>query len=288
MSDESAAPAAPSIEQALQAALPKGPEAAPAQKEPQKDERFAAKFAALTRKEKEIRQREQQYGSEASKLKAEREELQKWRAEKEANESGFKKSMKENPLKFLEEQGFTFEDIMKMQLNEQNPTPEMLIKRTRDELETGYRKELEDLKKSMADKEEATKQAQYEQTVSGFKKEISDFVDGNEEAYELIKLNDAKELVFDVIQEFYQSTGRVLSVEEATKHTEEHLESEARKVFEAKRFKQPAKEKQEPGEKKAAPTLSNTQSSEVPSIGDVKLSREESLKDAAKLIRWIE
>ena len=109
-----------------------------------------------------------------------------------------------------------------------------------------------------------------------------------EEAYELIKLNDAKELVFDVIQEFYQSTGRVLSVEEATKHTEEHLESEARKVFEAKRFKQPAKEKQEPGEKKAAPTLSNTQSSEVPSIGDVKLSREESLKDAAKLIRWIE
>jgi len=252
----------------------------------QPEDKFAAKFAALTRKEKEIRQRETQYQQELTKIKAEREELTKWRGEKDTSESQLAKRAKDNPLKFLEEQGFTFEDLMKMQLNEQNPTPEMLIKRNREELESGYKKELQELRDSMAAKEEKEAQTKYEQTVSGFKNEISEFIDGNEDAYELIRMNDAKELVFDVIQEYYQNTGRVLSIEDAAKHTEGHLEEEAKKIFEAKRFKQSAPKKEEPVGNKAAPTLSNTQSSEVPISGERKLSREASLKEAAKLIRW--
>jgi alanyl-tRNA synthetase len=174
-----------------------------------------------------------------------------------------------------------------MQLNEQNPTPEMLIARTRQELETGYKKELEELRNAMKQKEEETEKKQYDETVSGFKSQINDFLSSNAETYELINMNDAQGLVFDVIQEYYESSGRILSIEEAAKHTEEHLEAEAKKIMEAKKFKQTSKPASEQ-EQKATQTLSNTQSAEVPTSGQKKLSREESLAQAAKMIRWNE
>lgn len=265
---------------APEATLPEVPKA------PEEQDKFGSKFAALSRKEKEIRQRETQYQSEMKRIEAEKAELSKWREEKQTAESVFQAKLKENPLKTLEELGLTYEDLTRMQLNEQNPTPEMLIKRTRQELESGYKKELEELRQSMKQKEEQEETKKHEQTVTGFKKEISNFVDANADTYELIKMNDAQETVFEVIQEYYQETGRLLSIEEAAKYTEEVLESEARKVLEAKRFKQPAKQPSEAP--KTTPTLSNALSSEAPHQGEKKLTREESLARAAKMIRWVE
>lgn len=264
------------------------PVEAPAKPEvPQADDKFASKFAALSRKEKEIRHREAQFTAEMERIKAEKSEIEKWKAEKSNADSEFKNKISSNPLKVLEELGITFEDLTKMQLNEQNPTPEMLIARTRQELESGYKKELEELRNSLKQEKEKAASEQHEQVVSGFKKQINQFVDANEEAYELIKMNDAQELVFDVIQEYYESSGKVLSIEEAAKYTEQHLEEEAKRVMEAKKFKQTSP-KQEPSEAKIAPTLSNTHAAEVPQSTAKPLSREESLKNAAKMIRWTE
>lgn len=258
----------------------------PAAEAQKPDDKFAPKFAALSRKEKELRQREQQYQTESQKIAQEKAELEKWRQEKTATESAFQKKLKNNPLQTLQELGITFEELTQMQLNEQNPTPEMLIKRTREELEQGYKSELEELRNAMKQKEQDAEQKQFEETVSGFKSQIADFVDSNADTYELIKMNDAQELVFDVIQEYYQSSGRILTIEEAAKHTEEHLEAEARKVLEAKKFKQTSPQVK-PGTQ-TSPTLSNALSSEAPAQGTKKLSREESLAQAAKMIRWNE
>lgn len=254
---------------------------------PQTDDKFAPKFAALTRKEKELRQREQNYQAEMKRIEAEKAELSKWRSEQKTAEQRLMEKFKANPLKFAEEQGLSFEDLMAMQLNEQNPTPEMLIKRTREELEGAYKKDLEELKNTLRQKEEESEKKQYESTVAGFKSEISDYINANPDSCELITINNKQDLVFDVIQEYYESTGRILSIEEAAKHTEEHLEEEAKKILGAKRF-QAQKKVEEPGSNKAAPTLSNTQSSEVPKSGERKLSREESLAQAAKMLRWNE
>ena len=254
--------------------------------EPQAEQdKFGPKFAALSRKEKEIRQREQQYQESMKKYEAEKSELQKWREEKEKGESAIQRELRENPLKFMEKHGISFEELTKMQLNEQNPTPEMLIKRTREELESGYKQELAELRKAMKDKEEQEETKKYEQTVSGFKSQINDFVEANADTYELIKINNAQDLIFDVISEYYEQNGRILSIEDAAKFTEEELEVEARKVLEAKRFKQPAR-KEEPSQEKTTPTLSNALSSEAPHQGEQKLSREESLARAAKMLRW--
>jgi hypothetical protein len=262
------------------------PEQAPVK--PQ-DDKFAAKFAALARKEKELRDSQGKFLSERQRLEQERAEMEAWKTEQKTAKDALLNEIKGNPLKWLQENaGYDFEALTQMQLNEQNPTPEMLIKRTREELESGYKRELEELKNAMREKEEQKEKAQFEQTVSGFKEQISSFIDSNADAYELIKMNDAQELVFEVIQEFYESSGKVLSIEEAAKHTEEHLESEARKVFEAKKFKQTSQKQSEESPKQTAPTLSNTLAAEVPVTGKKKLSREESLAQAAKMIRWNE
>jgi len=262
------------------------PEQAPVK--PQ-DDKFAAKFAALARKEKELRDSQGKFVSERQRLEQERAEMEAWKTEQKTAKDALLNEIKGNPLKWLQENaGYDFEALTKMQLNEQNPTPEMLIKRTREELESGYKRELEELRNAMKAKEEQEEKAQFEQTVSGFKSQISSFIDSNADTYELIKMNDAQELVFEVIQEFYESSGKVLSIEEAAKHTEEHLEAEARKVFEAKKFKQTSQPKSEEPAKQTAPTLSNTLAAEVPVTGKKKLSREESLAQAAKMIRWNE
>lgn len=253
---------------------------------PQTDDKFASKFAALARKEKEIREHNQRFMSEKQKLDADKAEMAKWKAEQQSEKERLIGEIKSNPLKWLQENtGYDFESLTKMQLNEQNPTPEMLIKRTREELESGYKKELEALRQSMKDKEEQEEKTKYEQTVTGFKSQIADYVEANADTYELIKMNDAQDLVFDVIQEYYQESGKILSIEEAAKHTEEHLETEARKVLEAKKFKQTPKQPSEPA-KQGAPTLSNTLAAEVPTTGKKRMSREESIANAAKIIRW--
>jgi len=257
---------------------------------PVQDDKFASKFAALARKEKELRDTQGRFMSEKQKLDADRAEMEKWKAERQSEKEALLAQAKENPLRWLQENlGYDFETLTKMQLNEQNPTPEMLIKRTRDELESGYKKELEQLRQSMKEKEEAEERSKYEQTVSGFKKQINSFIDEQAETYELIKMNDAQNLVFDVIKEFYESTQRILSIEEAAKHVEEHLEAEARKVLEAKKFKQTSSKPSEgQAPKQTTPTLSNTLASEVPVSGAKKLSREESIAQAAKMLRFHE
>lgn len=255
----------------------------PKQPEPPKDDKFAAKFAALARKEKMLRESERQMQQQAEQIKQMQAEIEKARKETQSWADRFKKE----PLKVMEEAGLSYEELSQIVLNEGNPTPELMIKRLKEEMESSYKKELEELKKQLQDKEEREAQDKYAQAENAFKAEIRKTIDTNDK-YELTRANGAYDLVFDVIREYYEQNNRVLSHEEAADLVESHLEEEAKKVLELKKVKnllgvdkpQPTKATQ------AAPTLSNTLSAEQPVKGSRKLSKEESLQEAAKLIRW--
>lgn len=261
-------------------ALPKAEETAP-----KVDDKLASKFAALTRKERALREQQNQL----KKQQAEIEQLRKQFDERGSSEKSLADRLKSEPLKVLSEAGLTFEDLSQIVLNEGNPTPEMLIKRTRDEIESKYTKELEELKRSMIEKEKAAEEAKVDAVKQQYMAELTEYVNSNEK-YELIRANDSVQLVYDVVEAFYQESGKVLSLQEAADQVESYLEDEAKKIFELKKFKQTSpKQDQQPGQpKQTAPTLSNAMASQAPQKGERKLSKEESIKEAAKLIRWEE
>jgi hypothetical protein len=262
------------------------PEIAVAQPEPPKpviDDKLSAKFAALSRKEQQIRQREQQLKVQSQQFEQMRQETERLKQEFEQ----YKQAVKQNPLQKLQEEGLSFDDLTNMQLNGQNPTPEMQIKRLREELSREYKSEVENLRKQYeADKQAAIAEKQ-QQALNSYQQQISDVVASNSDKYELINLNEAQSLVYEVAEEFYNSNGKILSVEEAADYVEKYLEDEAKKLFNAKKLN--AQQKSEPGKKAAqpAPTLSNNLSADSGAKSSNKaMSREESLAEAARALRW--
>lgn len=260
---------------------------------PPVDEKLSAKFAALSRKEKQLKQQESQWRQQQQTLSQQMSEIRAENEKMKREYEEYRKNIKTSPLQAMEKEGYSFEQLTEMQMNNQNPTPEMLIKQMRSELESGYKSELEQLKKQIADEKLQQQEAAETQTVTHYKSQINEHVSGNPDKYELISLNEASDLVFQVATEFYESEGRILSAEEAADFTEKYLEEEAKKVLNAKKFKaQQFKKSDVPSskaptlQKEKSQTLSNDLSTEVPVGNSRKLTRDEEIEAAAKLLRW--
>jgi len=200
----------------------------------------------------------------------------------------FETAFKTNPLKALKERGISLEQLMEMQLNDENPTVDMKLERMQKDLESKALSRVEELEKKLKDKEESEAKQRYEQAVESYKTELNGFIENNKDTYELIVANNATDLMFQVAEEYYQANGKVLDIKDIAEAVESHLEEEAKKIFELKKFKQTSQKPQANSPNKTAPTLSNTSAANVPSNGSKFLSQEESLREAAKLIRWEE
>lgn len=254
---------------------------------PKEKDFLAPKFAALSRKEKEIRALEQNVKAmkaEAEALKSDYETKSKSSVDTEAQ---MLKSFKDNPLKKLKEFGYTIEQLIQMEMNEDNPTTEMQMRRMREEIESKYTSELDNLKKSMKDKEEKEANQQWEAAVSNYKGELGSFIQNNSEAYELVATRpNGVDLMFETAEIYYKKTGRVPSTEELAKAVEEHFETEAKDILKLKKFQTATQAKTEVKTSQTAPTLSNTLSAEVPKSGTKLMTDEESKRAVAKMIRW--
>lgn len=254
--------------------------------ESKKDDFLAPKFAALTRKEKQVREQAKALKVRESEFETKMKELETKLAGLQGAEATYKQKLKSNPLAALKDEGLTFEQLAEYQLNEGNPTVEMQMKRMREEIESKTLSEVESLKKMFADREEKAAQSAYDKAVTEYKSGIQAHIQASPDKYELIVANDATDLIFTVAEQYFEAHKRVPTLDEVSDAVEAHLEDEAKKIFELKRFKQTSNSK--PNVSKTAPTLSNTDAATVPQKGGMKLTEEESKRQAAKLIRWEE
>lgn len=301
MSD-SVAPAAPQPTSPIQGITEPQPNAVPETKaEKPKDDFLAPKFAALTRKEKQIREYERSLRAKEAELQSKFAEYESKSKATQESESQLLASLKKNPLKFMAEHGLTYEQLTEMQLNEQNPTPAMEMQKLREELREELLKEIGGVKETLKEKEEREAKEQFARAESAYKSELSDFVKNNAETYELILANDAFELMYETAHAYYQQSvkdyeaglikaPKVPSHEELAKAVEAHLEEQIEGIAKLKKVQskfsnlKPAEPKQP--QTQTAPTLSNTLASEVPKPGSKLMSDEESKREAAKLLRW--
>jgi hypothetical protein len=265
-------------------------EAAP-EPEPKKDF-LAPKFAALSRKEKEVREKERAIKAQLAEFEKQRSEFESKSKSAADGESALLAEMRKNPLKFMEKHGLTFEQLTEMQLNDQNPTMEMQMAQMRAELKAEMEETYGKLSESLKEKEEREANEKYQAAVNGYKAEMTTFVSANPDKYELILANDATDLLLETAEAYFaetqaQGNPRVPTYEEVADAVEAHFEEQAKQILKLKKFN--TAQKPEPGpSKQTAPTLSNSQSAELPKSGTKRLTDEESKREAAKLIRWFE
>ena len=189
-------------------------------------DQFASKFAALSRKEKALRDRESEYESKFEEMER---RLEEYETNSQEPEVDWEHLLRNDPLGALEEAGLGYDKLTELALNDGRLTPDMQMSAMREEIERDYKRKFEDLEDRLQAKEEAEVEEYYNNVQDNFQEEIGSFVSQNE--YELINASEANGLVYDVIEEHYNDTGRILDMKEAADAVESYLEDEAMKLI---------------------------------------------------------
>jgi hypothetical protein len=240
------------------------------------DSEFDRKFAALSRKEKALRDREleldKKYGNKEKELPLER-------------------RIRANPLKALEELGLDYDKLTELALNDGRLTPDMQMKLMREELENDYKDKFNSLEERLNTKEKMEEEAKYDAVKQGFVGEINSFISENKSDFEYVAHNDATDVVYDVIEEHYNETGRILDIKEAVEAVESYLEEEAEKLLNLGKVKNrltSMRDEYEQPQRQSQTTLSNAHSAQANERVARKLSDEESKSAMAKMLQWDE
>ena len=257
--------------------------------EPQQEEssqdQFASKFAALSRKEKALRDREAEYESKFEEMER---RLAEYETQSQEPEVDWEQLLRRDPLRALEEAGLGYDKLTELALNDGKLTPDMQMSAMREEIERDYKRKFEDLEERLVAKEEAEAEEYYNSVQENFQHEIGSFINENNEAYELINASEANELVYDVIEEHYNETGRILDLKDAADAVESYLEEEAGKLMKLKKLSGRLDyNPEELFEPDSPVTLSNDHAAQVVHENAQRmLSTEESKARAARMLQW--
>lgn len=262
------------------AAIPEGSESESEQvaSESENYDNFDRKFAALSRKERDIRARE----TELAELE------DKFRSMEQEPEVPLEHRLRSNPLKVLEELGLGYETLTDLALNDGKLTPDMQMQLIRDELEADYQSKFSDLERKLEERDARDQDEKYNSILSGFMDEIKNHV-ASDEKYELIQANDASDVVYEVMEEHYEESGNILSIDEAAEAVESYLEEEATKLLNLQKIKSRLSGNElEPGNdyRQSQITLSNAHAAQASERAGRSLSDEESKRAIAQMLKW--
>lgn len=230
----------------------------------QKQDDLSPKFAALAKRERYNRMLIQ-------KAKAREAELMKREQAIQARERAWDEEFRSSPLEALKKRNLTYQDITNAALNDGKFQPDVEIKEVRDEIQRLRQENEEKERKALEAQTRAQAQAEAE-VVDAFKDNISKHIEQNTEKYELTKLYDGADLVFQTVEEYYGRTQKVLSIDEACSLVEQYLENELERTSkESKKFQSKFLAQKQVDEKKSdaksSVTLNNSmQSSSAPSF----------------------
>lgn len=278
-------PSAPAPDQAAAAA--------PAVPEAPKHDPLSKGFAAMAKKDRELRARHAQ-------MRQKEQQIQ----EREAQLARFEQLKHQNPVEAIKAFGLTYEDLTNFQLaGGQTPTAELEIKSIKEQM-AAYIKKQEDEKQSVIQQQQQVQAAQVKETLNSFKADVAEFIKSKPDDYELTVMEgeEAIDLIASTIEQHFYRTKQIMPKEQAAQLVEEYLTQDADKKRQAKKFQkqvQPAKDQPqaEPGfQAKSAmeramntlsgprPTLNNTMTgSTAPSLTTPKIENDRMARAMAAL-----
>lgn len=223
---------------------PKADEVPPAKEDP-----LSTQYAVLARKEKALRAKVQ---SQDAAIKAREDAIATREAAikaKEAEyESGYvsKDKLAKDPFNTLQELGVSYDQLTEMALNQPQMDPQVRahIQRLEQRLEAEIKSAREQAEKVNKSYEDNQKNA-YQQALNQIRNEAKSLVESDPN-FETIQATDSVGDVVELIEETFKTDGVLMTVEEAAKLVEEHLEEEAFKLANLKKIQkrlQPASTK---------------------------------------------
>jgi len=254
---------------------------------PAPDELSTRQFAALARRERQVREGEQLIREKDAELAANKASLE---------------LAKTNPMAFLQQAGVSEDDLVRHMIDTNGtPTQEELIRRQAGEIES-LRSEFSEYKTNQElTKTKQSNEAQWDAFIDNTRKEVE-----NSEGLTLVKEFGAHKLVADVILEYHKQHGEVLPVAQAGKLVEQHITGEAEKFFKNKTLRKQYSEYLTPAEEsskspdtptpsqrdlraaKVPRTLTNTLAAATPNRSNGVLTEQDSLDRMVDTLRWSE
>jgi hypothetical protein len=283
----------------------------------EEDKKFAAKFAALARKEKAQRIKDQQLAAKEKQLEDRIKELEdKLNAKPaEAPKKSLEDRLFENPFEALAEAGLDYENLTKTALNDGKLPVEIQMKRMQIQMQRDFDAKLEAIQKSLSEKEEMTKkereeaakkqeETQQSEILGNFKRSIAEMVDQKKEDLQLIAQEGeyGVDLIYSEIAadaqrqkeelgEGFEDEIKIMSIEEAASKVEERLLNKARDYTKLSKiqglFAAPkADEKSTNKKQENAPTTLSNRQSQVQGPVKRHQSEEELLREAARMLKF--
>ena len=263
--------------------------AAPKEGEPNPDDGpLSARFAALSKREREIVTREKKAQEMSKKYEPIAQAL-----------SNFK-SDPASALLAMEEEGVTFEMLAQAYINKKDPNH----KPSEEDKYKTLKEEIDSIKAEKAEAEKKAQEAQVEKEITTFKNKIKSFVEAGGDKYELIQAQNAIDAVYDVIELHYADTKEIMSIDAASDRVENYLFEEGKRLLAIKKFgHSPTPPPAAPEVPKAPPTAAQAiaqgrqpsptlSASETPAPSYETphgyLPRDESIKRVASKLRWKE
>lgn len=237
---------------------------------------FATRFADLNRKSRRMLDEQRKLKAEKEKHAQDLATLEEYRA---AKENGRK-----DPVSLLKSLGLTYDDITKIILNDNKLTPEQQIKQLQDELEAD--------RKARESEKTQSASAREQEVIDAAKNDIKSHVEAQSDKYELIQSEGAHDMVFEVIEEFFNEYGKIPDLDLACQHVEDYLTEKAKKIMGLKKFATPKGDtasNDKPAERqKTADSFTITNQATAAPVQTRKeyLSDAESKRAAAQLLRW--
>ncbi len=277
---------------------------------PVEQDKFSDKFAALTKKERE--------------LLAMQEELKKWRSEKEEHEkkyselSKWKQEQEEiekikeiDPLEYLGKKGLDYEKLTEHVVNRDDYAKDAEFRSLKKEM-VGMKEYIEDLKKeikgfqeSYTQEKELSKKAQEEQATNQYLDSIKEFIDEKAEEFELVKTYGDPKDILDMQVKYYEHHNKPASLDELLGHYEKYLEEKMEEQYNkmkglkkySSKFQKSLLDEEDQGSSNVQQlkyghssfygSLNDLNSLKPPRDSGKVLNRDESLAEAAKMLRFI-
>lgn len=243
----------------------------------EKKEAISPRLSALIKREGTLLRREQE-------LKKREQEL-KTSGEGKMTREDFMKSMmdeyEEDPYEFMNKNGFSYEKLQNRILGGDEGLKMTKFERKIAELES----KLTEKDKAKASEQEEDEEKQYSakktQAIAHIEQEVL-----KSEEFELIQNEGAFDEVYNVIQEYYRETNKILSVHEAATLVEKHLEDDFKKRLEYKKVKKwtsPAEQAFEETNKSHSSEQSSPKPTETKTITSDMISSSSSSKSDLEL-----
>jgi len=266
-------------------------------------DKFANRFAALSKKEKELRMMEQQFNEKMKGIKEHENDLNEYREQKKLRET--------DPMAWLEKNNLSYEKLTEKVMEapdyQQNAQWRAIQKEIGSlrEMIDGFKGEFGGFKESITKKEQEQQQKAQEENHQAYLSHVEQFLESRPDDFELIRTFGDPSFFVEMQQQYYNKNGTVCEVEKLAEAYEKHLEDEQldkqyKKMKSLKKFKEkygddpwtpeqadmglPQMNTRNPNK-----TLNRNFSTATPSTSNTDrfLSKEESMARAAQLIRFL-